>query len=389
MKDLRLPSTGALIASALLLLMIAGCEDTVSDGSSSTSPDGSAKAEVAEMEYALNQVAQNPDKLVITGESIQAAIDAVPAGGAVVVRPGIYRESITIDKPNITLIGLPGGDGVIIENPDGAENGVDVTENGDGVKLFNFTTRAFLRNGVFMSGVEDFLMLKLHAEDNGDYGLFPVRSSGKMLMCSASGHRDAGLYIGQSSNVQILLSYVTENVIGIEVSNSSNVVVRHNLAENNTIGILGVLLPPTRFRTVLTSNNVVIADNVVRDNNHPNFASPDELPAFVPSGSGILVVGLDNATVQRNTVTDNNWVGIGLGSTATFGLLAGIEIEGIEPDPQGVIIRRNTVTGNGANPPPPPFPLPGVDLLWDGTGYGNCWVRNTFDTSVPPTLPSC
>src|SRR5690606_27257369 len=65
MKDLRLPSTGALLASALLLLMIAGCEDTVSDGSSSTSPDGSAKAEVAEMEYALNQVAQNPDKLVI------------------------------------------------------------------------------------------------------------------------------------------------------------------------------------------------------------------------------------------------------------------------------------------------------------------------------------
>lgn len=240
-----------------------------------------------------------------------------------------------------------------------------------------------------MREVDDFLMMRLVAEDNGDYGLFPVLSSGRMLHCRASGHRDAGLYVGQSSDVQILHSVASENVIGIEVSNSSNVLVQHNVAENNTIGILGVLLPPSSFRRVLTSDYVVIADNVVRDNNHPNFASPEELPAFVPSGSGILVVGLDNAVVEGNRVTGNDWVGIGLGSTSTFGLLAGIPITGIEPDPEGVIIRKNTVMGNGASPPPPPFPLPGVDLLWDGTGSGNCWDRNTYGVSFPSPIPSC
>ncbi len=49
----------------------------------------------------------------------------------------------------------------------------------------------------------------------------------------------------------------------------------------------------------------------------------------------------------------------------------------------------NQVTGNGAAPPPLPIPLPGVDLLWDGSGIGNCLSGNTFDRSFPPGLPAC
>jgi hypothetical protein len=30
-----------------------------------------------------------------------------------------------------------------------------------------------------------------------------------------------------------------------------------------------------------------------------------------------------------------------------------------------------------------------VDLAWDGTGSDNCWSRNVFDTSFPPSLPEC
>jgi pectinesterase len=39
--------------------------------------------------------------------TVQAAIDHVPAGGAVILlAPGRYREKITVDKPNVALIGL-------------------------------------------------------------------------------------------------------------------------------------------------------------------------------------------------------------------------------------------------------------------------------------------
>jgi hypothetical protein len=43
--------------------------------------------------------------------------------------------------------------------------------------------------------------------------------------------------------------------------------------------------------------------------------------------------------------------------------------------------------GNGAASPIP-F-LPAVDLLWDGSGVGNCWGHNRFITSFPNALPAC
>jgi hypothetical protein len=50
----------------------------------------------------------------------------------------------------------------------------------------------------------------------------------------------------------------------------------------------------------------------------------------------------------------------------------------------------NRVVGNGTVPTgfPPLDALLG-DLIWDGSGTGNCWSHNQFNTSVPSPLPSC
>src|SRR5205814_4051494 len=141
---------------------------------------------------------------------------------------------------------------------------------------------------------------------------------------------------------------------------------------------------------VKTTSDVLVAGNLVHDNNHPNFAPPGDLASFVPSGSGILIVGADRATVEGNAVSGNQFTGIAVGSTLLLGALAGLPPEAfadIEPNPDHARIVRNTVTGNGGASPIP-F-LPAVDLLWDGSGTGNCWRRNTFGTSAPATLPAC
>ena len=140
------------------------------------------------------------------------------------------------------------------------------------------------------------------------------------------------------------------------------------------------------------TQGIHVADNDVRDNNRANFAEPGELAAAVPAGSGILMVGSDDSRVDGNAVHGNDFVGIGVGSTLLLGALAGLPpdvFDGIEPDPDGVEVTNNQVTGNGSSPPPLPIPLPGVDLLWDGSGADNCWSGNTFDTSVPSPLPPC
>jgi hypothetical protein len=148
-----------------------------------------------------------------------------------------------------------------------------------------------------------------------------------------------------------------------------------------------VLLPG---RTVKTAANIVIAGNVVRDNNRPNFAPPGDLVAAVPAGTGILLAGVDATTARLNTVTGNSFLGIGVGSSLMLAALAGIppeQLGDIEPNPDGVEVRHNLVRRNGTASPIP-F-LPPADLFWDGSGTGNCWERNRFDTSAPAALPAC
>jgi parallel beta-helix repeat protein len=326
---------------------------------------------------------------VAPGSSIQAAIDAAGTGDVIHIRPGLYREALRVDKPGIKIIGQSTtAGGVVLENPGDADNGIVVTTNGDGFALSDVTVRGFEENGVLLIGVDGFSLTRVTTERNGEYGLFPVRSShGVIKDCSATGHTDTGIYVGQSQGIEVSNSLAFGNVIGIEIENSSDVRVSGNRTRGNTAGMLAVLLPGLNVKT---SSNVVLTGNDVRDNNRPNAGAPGELESFVPAGSGILVVGADAVTVDHNTVTGNGFVGIGVASALVLGALAGLPPEAfgdIEPNPDGGRVISNTVRGNGGSPPP--IPLPGADLFWDGSGTGTCWEKNDFGSSVPSPLPAC
>src|SRR6266487_2371149 len=304
-----------------------------------------------------------PNAVVPSGGSIQAAINAAAPGSVILISPGTYHEALTVAKAGIKLVGR--GD-VTIENPGDAEDGISVSDAGDGFALVNVTVRGFEENGVRLVGVDGFLLANVSAVDDGEYGLFPVFSSnGVIEHCRASGHSDTGIYVGQSHDV----------------------IIRGSETFGNVAGILVVLLPGL---DVKTSANILVAGNRVHDNNRPNFAAPGEIESFVPSGSGILVVGTDRTTVSQNVVTGNALTGIAVGSALLLGALAGLPLEAfadIEPNPDGARITGNVVTRNGGASPIP-F-LPAVDLLWDGSGTGNCWARNVFGSSYPASLPRC
>ncbi len=331
-----------------------------------------------------------PDIVVHPGGSIQAAVNAAHAGDVIAIEPGTYAEGIQVDKPGLKLVGRRGRDGagVVIENPGNEEIGILVSSSADGFALVNVTVRGFEDDGVLLSAVDGFLLSGVSAVDNGEYGLFPVQSShGVIERCTASGHEDTGIYVGQSHDVQIRHNIAFGNVNGIEIENSSHVLAVANETYDNVAGILVVVLPGL---IVKTSSDILVAGNRVRDNNHVNFAEPGEFESFVPTGSGILIVGADRATVEHNTVSGNQFVGIAVGSTLLLGALAGLPPEAfadIEPNPDHVVIRNNQVKGNGTASPIP-F-LPAVDLLWDGSGVGDCWGRNRFITSFPDPLPAC
>ena len=360
---------------ALSSLLAAGCDAPQAVAPPSLSPERLGR----------------PDVVVHAGESIQAAVDAAGSGAVIVIEPGTYHEAIHVAVPGLTLAGRSGrrGAGVVIENPGGAANGITVAPGSDGFALVNVTVRGFEENGVFLSGVRGFLLSGVTAQDNGEYGLFPVHSSdGLIERCRASGHSDTGIYVGQDTNVTVRTSVTFANVNGIEFENVHHARAVGNEAYDNVVGILIVLLPGLDAKT---SSDVLVAGNRIHDNNHVNFAPPGDLASFVPTGSGILVVGADHVRVEDNLVRGNQFVGIGVASTLVLGQLAGLPPEAfadIEPDPDFDRIVHNVLVRNGRVASPIPF-LPAVDLLWIPAGSGNCWSRNTFKTSFPGTLPRC
>ena len=363
------------------IILLVGWAQAGSAISTSPVPDSRGSGGLGTVNYAA------ASSIVQNGGSIQAAVDAANPGDLILIKPGTYSEAVTIDKPNLKLIGLGL---VIIKNPGDEENGITVTDDGDGVDIENLTVRDFEENGVLLENVDGFRIFRIITIDDGEYGIFPVSSvNGEIIQSEASGHNDSGIYVGLSEHVTVSGCRAFANVSGFEIENSTHILLTDNEAYDNTAGILAFLLP---FLPKKTASDIVISKNIVHDNNRPNFADPDDLVSFVPDGLGILIIGTDDTIVTKNQATNNDFAGIGVGSTLLLGNLAGIDpgaiLADIEPFPDSVEVRKNRALGNGANPPSP-FPFPGADLLWDGSGSENCWGDNIFATSFPAQLPGC
>src|SRR5438046_8312846 len=84
-------------------------------------------------------------------ESIQAAIDAAAPGTEIRIQPGVYAESVVVDKANIHLVGLRhGNQGVMLINPGSADDGIRATDAADGFSVENVAVRDFEENGVIL-----------------------------------------------------------------------------------------------------------------------------------------------------------------------------------------------------------------------------------------------
>ena len=359
--------------------------------------------------------------VVHPGSSIRAALAAANPGDRIQVLPGIYHEgapgdlnAINITTDGIQLVGVATrARPVVLENAGGQSFGIWVSPadsigagpqadpehppcgisgaSVEGFSLSGFTVRGFEQHGVHLTCVESFWLTDNVVDGNRVYGLFPIASRNGILANNEAMNTssDAAIYIGQSANVLITANRVHDNLLGIEVENSRNCSVTGNEVYGNTLGILVDLLP---FLELNTQQNTLVSLNEVHDNNRPSTAQPDDLLGVFPPGIGILLTAADTTAVRNNIVTANQFAGIGVVSDCLAFALLGQPCDGLGIDPQsdGNRIIGNTVRGNATHPLPNPLlDAFRADLVWDGTGTGNCWKANAFGTSVPAVLPAC
>jgi parallel beta-helix repeat protein len=353
--------------------------------------------------------------IVRPGQSIQAAVDAASPGDTILVEPGSYAEpgvacpadpaqtcAVAISMDGISLIGLTQGRrGVVLVNPGGLDVGIQVAKTGDpaclsdpaktvqGSLIRGFTVSGFGLDGLDVVCADNWRVSGVRAVGDAEYGIFPSLSGpGRVDHSFASGANDTGIYVGQSHNVRVDHNLAAGNVSGFEIENSSAVRLDHNKATGNTAAILSFTLP---FLAVTSNSGNRIDHNLVLDNNKPNTCTPGGDVCNVPPGSGIAVVAADTNKVDHNQVHGNNSFGIIVANLCNaFHLSPALcAALGIDPNSDGNHIVFNKVTGNGASPDPGIAPLPGADLLWDGTGTGNCWADNSANSTFPAQLPGC
>jgi nitrous oxidase accessory protein len=358
----------------------------------------------AALVVATGSLAHAANIVVHAGESIQAAIDTAPPGATIVVEPGVYHESgatraVTVTKDGIRLIGRPRpGKPVVLERVGSQEHGIWVSPADtvgavddeeppcgvsnarlDGFTLRGFTVQGFEAFGVYLACVDHFTLRGNTSRDNGEYALFPVRSShGRMTDNVGSGTlSDSCIYVGQDDDVVVEHNTATDCQIGLQIENSTHIRFASNVAEGNTAGMIVDIL---NGRQVKVAADNVVARNVFRENNRPNSAPPGSETADLQPGIGLVVDGADRTKVIRNTISGNALAGVTLVSFCVDRPDACQSPLDIDPYPDGNRFQRNTFDGNGTD-----F----IVLAEQGTGNCARGNRPKSPTFLGPTLPPC
>ena len=346
---------------------------------------------------------------VYPGQSIQDAVDAIAPGGTIYVMPGTYQEqhpggnAVTISKNGIRLIARSNpkkGLKVILQPYGQQHNGIVVQPAGagriDGSKIKGFTIQGFPNNGILTRNLDNFRIERNESIDNLENGIWPTLSANGLVKKNVSyGSEDSALWIEASENVRVFANELHHSPTGLEITVSNNIVARKNDVHDNTTGIglyhpSAAGLPPLQ---PLDRNGFwEIVDNHVHDNNMPNSAPPDTMAAGLPPGGGILVLGVDNVSVEDNLIENNDFYGItvvdyclAVDGTANDCDQHPPQVTDTAPD-NNVYVANNLVT-NGTDP----VPFGGLEAfaadisyLMLESGHPNCFARNTYSTFKAP-----
>ncbi len=325
---------------------------------------------------------------VAPGQSIQAAVDRAEAGDRVEVLPGVYHQTITVDRAGIELVGLSiNGERPVLDGQGTLPDAV-LGSAGD-FTIQGFIIRHYTGNGIVVNKAKNVVFRDLVVEDAGLYAVYPVECDGVLVEgCVVSGAKDAGIYVGQSRNIIVRNNEVFNNVAGIEIENSVNALVTNNSAHHNTCGILVFLLPNGASKV---SSHCRVVNNRSWENNHVNFAKPGTIVSYLPKGTGMLIMAADHTEVTKNQIFGNESSGITMLSFLSSQTASKEKINlDIEPNPDNNLIHDNLFADNGKNPAPTLkiAKIPGSDLIWDGKGVGNGWREATEVTRFPEQLPT-
>jgi nitrous oxidase accessory protein NosD len=344
------------------------------------------------------------------GHSIQRAIRHASRGDTIVVHHGTYRESLTIRKSHLTLLGddvtlrqpahprglcglvdAPKVDGIcVIGGVDFATGapigspvrGTHITGfhvkgfSGDGLLVFHAAGTRIVGDetadnggdGLFMFHVAGSRIVGNEAANNGGYGIAGfVQRGGAYLRNSSHGNAEPGFYLGDSPHADYVIAHnkAWDNQYGIFIRHSAHGVVHNNRMWGNCVGAL--LLDDGEADGL---HDMVLWHN--RSWANDKACPPDDEGGPPLSGIGVLLVGARHTVLHDNRITNN----VPSGPSLQSGGLVMISAKPFGGFPlRNDRVENNTFSGNQA-----------FDIFYDGSGFNNTFSGNTCSISQPSSI---
>ncbi|MEW9518079.1 right-handed parallel beta-helix repeat-containing protein [Streptomyces tubercidicus] len=318
--------------------------------------------------------------VVHAGESIQHAVNRARPGDTIIVRPGVYRESVQINKSRLRLIGA-GHKTVITPSGRRSQNACGKSGNGicvvgkhrlRDVTIRSLTVRGFKKTGIWASRTDRLVVHHVTVRKNGVWGIAQEKSiRGVFRDNSAIDNGDAGIFLANKTREEgggsdtrgavISDNYLAGNRIGVTIRRVRNLTVSYNTMTRNCGGVFVVGDESRPQAGALTVRN----NSIYKNNKY--CAGNSRLPHI--QGSGIVLTGAEHVLVRRNVIRDNHGKSPLSGGVVLFHSFV------------KVLNHHNVVSDNIVLHNRP------VDLAnRDLPGKGNRFIHNVCRTSEPAGL---
>lgn len=220
--------------------------------------------------------------------SIQEAINHAHPFDTIIVRPGIYNESITINVTCITLKSELGAN-VTILNGDSYSDTIKVEENCITISGFTIT------NGSFGIHIEDANYSRIYSNifmnNNVNIRLYNSHFN-KIYNNTLFNASFASIHVDSSDNNTIYSNQIANNTIyGILVAGSKNLNISYNTLINNGMVLLD------------SYNNSIIGNTV---NNKPLVYLENVKNIEITEAGQVIVVNSSNIIIRGITITNTD-----------------------------------------------------------------------------------